>query len=436
MGFRALLAVVLIGLACNIPVAERTGDQTIAACGDSKIDPGEVCDDGNQADGDGCSADCKSDESCGNGVVDQITGETCDDGNLHGGDGCSEDCKSDESCGNGVQDLAKGETCDDGNLVGGDGCSANCQSNESCGNGVTDMLTMPPEECDDGVTGSAACDVNCTLAKCGDGTVNMLRGEECDDANTNNGDACDNSCHNVVCGNSRVDGNEQCDDGNSVTTDACVQCKNAFCGDGFKHIGVEQCDDGNTSNNDACTTACKTAFCGDGFLRTGVEQCEDGNTANGDGCDSQCRFEPRVYLVPAAQLINQTFSCDGTGANLYDGCTAMPIGFSWQDTSPFTPVRMTVEFDNGINCAGIESKTTTLNGVASGTFQTVPGNCFCDPALGTPQPGHNLNTWNVTTVTGYVRGGTNTFMLSASPSCFGFSNVLFGQYARVTVFAQ
>ena len=43
--------------------------------------------------GDGCSADCKSDETCGNGVIDAVTGEACDDGNVAGGDGCDAGCQ-------------------------------------------------------------------------------------------------------------------------------------------------------------------------------------------------------------------------------------------------------------------------------------------------------------------------------------------------------
>ncbi len=45
-------------------------------CGDGVIDAGEACDDGNRADGDGCSSDCSSNESCGNGRIDP--GEECD----------------------------------------------------------------------------------------------------------------------------------------------------------------------------------------------------------------------------------------------------------------------------------------------------------------------------------------------------------------------
>jgi cysteine-rich repeat protein len=47
--------------------------------------------------GDGCSADCRSDETCGNGVIDGVTGEACDDGNAVGGDGCDASCQF-EAC--------------------------------------------------------------------------------------------------------------------------------------------------------------------------------------------------------------------------------------------------------------------------------------------------------------------------------------------------
>src|SRR5438105_526553 len=35
-----------------------------AGCGNGRLDPGEVCDDGNDVVGDGCSAACKSNETC------------------------------------------------------------------------------------------------------------------------------------------------------------------------------------------------------------------------------------------------------------------------------------------------------------------------------------------------------------------------------------
>jgi cysteine-rich repeat protein len=106
---------------------------------------------------------------CGDGIRSPDKGEACDDGNVTSGDGCSADCTSDESCGNGMKDT--GETCDDGNQVSGDGCTANCIQ-ESCGDGV--FNPMNGEKCDTG-TDTQACNGNglCTIPRCGDGHPNM-----------------------------------------------------------------------------------------------------------------------------------------------------------------------------------------------------------------------------------------------------------------------
>jgi cysteine-rich repeat protein len=61
---------------------------------------------------------------CGDGVAE--FGEMCDDGNTNGDDNCSADCLSDRTCGNGVIDVSKGEQCDDTNLIDHDGCSSTC----------------------------------------------------------------------------------------------------------------------------------------------------------------------------------------------------------------------------------------------------------------------------------------------------------------------
>ncbi|MGE0401853.1 MAG: kelch repeat-containing protein [Kofleriaceae bacterium] len=62
-------------------------------CGDGlRVGP-EVCDDENQRSGDGCAADCLSNETCGNDAVDPLAGEDCDAG-IAGlsNDGCSSVC--------------------------------------------------------------------------------------------------------------------------------------------------------------------------------------------------------------------------------------------------------------------------------------------------------------------------------------------------------
>ena len=51
----------------------------------------------------------------------------------------------------------------------------------------------------------------------------------------------------------------------------------------------EQCDDGNTNDNDACKSDCKLNICGDGIIYNVKEQCDDKNTILGDGCNGVCQ---------------------------------------------------------------------------------------------------------------------------------------------------
>lgn len=76
-------------------------------CGDGVVNPGEICDDGNNDNNDGCSSTCEPEPgyicdgasptvcllTCGNSVLD--AGEACDDGNTTNGDGCSDNCEVD-----------------------------------------------------------------------------------------------------------------------------------------------------------------------------------------------------------------------------------------------------------------------------------------------------------------------------------------------------
>ncbi len=146
-------------------------------CGDGILDPGEACDDGNNVSGDGCKGDCSSDETCGNGIVDDHLDppEECDPGQEQPDVDCAElgfqagtakcrpDCTLDlsgceEGCGNGRVDGADecdgrdlgGLTCEDLGFESGElDCTDDCHFDPSrciggCGNGVLD----PGEECD------------------------------------------------------------------------------------------------------------------------------------------------------------------------------------------------------------------------------------------------------------------------------------------------
>ena len=154
---------------------------------------------------------------CGNGQIDPA--ETCDDGNFDADDGCDPRCLLE--CGNGRID--GNEACDDGNLAPNDDCTDACQQ-ARCGDGI---IWLGNEQCDEGEGNSeesgATCRTNCTEARCGDGVADP--GEECDDGNDINTDACTNACADAVCGDGFVQPGEVCDDGNQLNGDGC----NAAC---------------------------------------------------------------------------------------------------------------------------------------------------------------------------------------------------------------
>lgn len=102
--------------------------------------------------------------------------------------------------------------------------------------------------------------------------------------------ACGGSSQNLtLCGNGRLDPGEECDDGNTVDTDACTSvCQNARCGDGAVQQGVELCDGGNigigvtcallgfsvgSSTQPGCNSACTAhdvSVCGPAYTPTPV----------------------------------------------------------------------------------------------------------------------------------------------------------------------
>jgi formylglycine-generating enzyme required for sulfatase activity len=94
-------------------------------------------------------------------------------------------------CGNGYKET--GETCDDGNTDDCDGgCLGDCSATvvfTGCGDGVA----CGTEACDDSGE-SATCDSDCTKAECGDGVINILAGEVCDDGNIGGVGSCNKGC--------------------------------------------------------------------------------------------------------------------------------------------------------------------------------------------------------------------------------------------------
>jgi fibro-slime domain-containing protein len=319
---------------------------------------------------------------CGNSVIDP--GETCDDGNATPGDGCSDSCQVELGwqcpvvgmpctrqvyCGDGYVEAP--ETCDDGNSTPGDGCSGTCQLEPNFVCAVPSPAPNPPhQECT-------------TTIICGDGIVEA--GEACDDGDTTGMNGCSADCTAVepgfscpamggacstassLCGNGTIDPGEGCDDGvmPPVSLDGCsasCQVENGwtcpapghpctrilFCGDGVISLGLgEECDDGKPPmSGDGCSATCQieqnfqcggipsvctsTIVCGDGKIE-GTETCDDGNTKSLDGCSSACQLEsgwacpfigaPCVAAKCGDGVVAGTEQCDDGNPTAGDGCT-------------------------------------------------------------------------------------------------------------------
>jgi cysteine-rich repeat protein len=90
------------------------------------------------------------------------------------------------------------EDCDDGvnqTPYGTSGCAPGCKTPAYCGDGKVDSLFS--EACDDMANdgGYGECDMGCVLGpRCGDGIVQMDAGETCDDGNNLGNDGCSAAC--------------------------------------------------------------------------------------------------------------------------------------------------------------------------------------------------------------------------------------------------
>lgn len=289
----------------------------ISICGNGKIEGDEFCDDGaDNGQPNKCNTICSAitDPVCGNAVKEE--GESCDDGNLDENDWCSATCKF-TYCGDGYIQMpngeGNGETCDDGADNGKPNkCAADCSGITAgvCGNKELEK----GEECDDGnKLDTDACTALCALTSCGDGIVQALNGndvqEACDDGIEFNGlpNKCDDKCSGTtlsVCGNGIVEQDEVCDDkeenGNPLKCAAdCSGTTAAVCGNSIEEAG-ETCDDGVDNGQPLkCAADCSgttAAVCGNG-VKEGAEACDDG-AANGQA--GKCKADCSGVAAPAA----------------------------------------------------------------------------------------------------------------------------------------
>jgi cysteine-rich repeat protein len=274
-------------------VSECTAACAINVCGDGVRGLGELCDAGAMNGPNGaCTAECQP-NVCGDGNVGPD--ESCDDANDDDDDGCTQACGP-PTCGDGL--VSAGEACDDGNHANTDLCTVACAV-ASCGDGW--FQESAGEQCDDGPMNSddGDCSATCELTECGDGLVNTMgrAKEECD---LGPGNGPDKAC--------------------------TAECLHNVCGDGYAGPG-EECDDGDDDDTDACVDDCKLATCGDKHVWSGHELCDDGNLVDGDGCDD-CVGAKRVF-VSSASYTGALGGVAGARAKCQALAEAAQLGGTW-----------------------------------------------------------------------------------------------------------
>jgi len=218
----------LIGTSCNIltlaagtptidPLAVVTPAPTLLldpllnmCCGNTSLEPGESCDDGNSAACDGCSHLCQV----------ESTPPCPSDGNE-----CTADCTPGGGC---TYQPRTGESCsDDGNLCTADVCNAFalckhpvrvCNDGvactiDSCATGIGCVATPDDGRCDD--------DESCTDESC-DAEAGCLSASKPNGSTCSDGDACttEDACTAGTCAPQGPA--LRCDDDDSCTTDSCL----------------------------------------------------------------------------------------------------------------------------------------------------------------------------------------------------------------------
>ena len=285
-------------------------------CGNSTIEQGENCDDGNALDGDCCSSRCRLD-SAGTPCTDDgrvctndrcNAGGTCTHPSVTNGTSCADAdlCNGAETCQSGSCQSGTPLMCDDSDFCNGtetcdagSGCQPGTPPTLSDGVGCTvdacdevgDQVTHTPDNglCDDSqfCNGAEICDltqdcqpgvppnpsdgVSCTIDVCDEGSDSFTHTPDdglCDDSQFCNGaETCDliQDCQPGIPPNPT--------DGVGCTVDACDEGS-----DSFTHTPNDGlCDDSNLCTTDVCDL---NLDC----INTPVS-CDDSNACTNDSCD-------------------------------------------------------------------------------------------------------------------------------------------------------
>jgi hypothetical protein len=199
-----------------------------------------------------------------------------------------------------------GETCDGG--VGSWGCDDfgftgsgpltcnNCQLNVSKCLGIIpiaigsggDIISFPEMDCN--FNGICEDFESCVCSDCDNKQDHCVAGLRC-----NKMVCAPTTCHDGV-----VDLGEECDDNNWNDNDACANCMNATCGDGYRWFGYEECDLGVSLNGvpgTKCSIDCFNLSKGFNINRQLVKNYSNFEAAN--AIDAQYTQKVRFHLLSA-----------------------------------------------------------------------------------------------------------------------------------------
>jgi cysteine-rich repeat protein len=128
----------------------------------------------------------------------------------------------------------------------------------------------------------------------------------------------------------------------SATTGGAATTTGApVCGNGELEPG-EECDDGDQSNDNACLNNCLRPRCGDGLVQEqNGEECDDGDLDDAHGCNTQCGRDRYVFLT--SEIYDGDFG-GVSGANSLCKKAAMIAGLpnyqtyrAWMSDDTFSP---------------------------------------------------------------------------------------------------
>jgi cysteine-rich repeat protein len=217
-----------------------------AICGDNRVDTGESCDDGNQTDGDGCSAMCQVEAcwDCSSGECTPLASNTpCNGAQVCDGRGACGDCVPVEIACDKCMNCA-GSTCDE---------ASDCAS-AACVTGVCRSAN-----------GSACADpVECASNSCSGGGMLLLCGS-CTDASQCKSGSCDS-----ITGQCLAAMGEPCD--GSVMCASGLQCSPSNICQGVQGVNCiahYQCVS-NYCSNGACAPCLLGMGCASGVCTSGA----------------------------------------------------------------------------------------------------------------------------------------------------------------------